>query len=161
MSTRLIGAVVVALATGTAIALQSTLNGRSGAVIGPVPTGFLVNALGGSMALLVILGTLVLVRLGLVRLPAGDSGLASWPRLLTWLAAAGFLGILIIMGISFSVQGVGVTAGLSAVIMAQLVVGLLVDRAGGAGGAEIAVSPARLAGILAMALGVWLLVPRS
>lgn len=162
MSSRIILAVLGALGTGTAIALQTTMNGRAGGVIGPIRTGLLVNATGGSMAIALVLLTILAGRLGLTSAEAlnlTDRG-ATPLQILSWVAVAGFLGILIIVGISFSVQGVGVTAGLSAVILSQLVVGLLIDSVGGAGGLAIAINLRRLAGIVAMALGVWLLVPR-
>lgn len=82
-------------------------------------------------------------------------------QIISWVALAGLLGILIIVGITFSVQGVGVTAGLSAVILSQLLVGLVIDRVGGAGGIAVAIDFRRIAGVAAMALGVWLLVPQA
>lgn len=162
MYMRVLTAVLAALATGTAIALQSTMNGRAGAVIGPIRTGILVNAVGGSMALLIVLLTVLAGGAGLI--PTGllsftGRTVPAW-RLFSWIAFAGFLGITIIVGVSFAVQGVGVTAGLSAVILAQLLVGMLIDQVGGAGGIAIAIDLRRLAGVAAMALGVWLLVPR-
>ena len=162
MSIRIILAVLAALGTGTAIALQTTFVGRAGAVIGPIRTGLLVNATGGSIALIIILLTVLTGRLGIT--PPGSFSLANSAvtpaQIMGWAAIAGLLGISIIVGISFSVQGVGVTAGLSAVILSQLVVGLLIDSFGGAGGLAIAINLRRLTGIVAMALGVWLLVPR-
>ena len=160
---RVILAVAAALATGTAIALQTTMNGRAGAVIGPIPTGILVNAVGGSMALVIVAMSVIAGRIGLVSegLLSLTGRTASAGSLLGWIAFAGFLGITIIVGISFSVQGVGVTAGLSAVILSQLLVGLLIDRIGGSGGMAVAIDLRRIAGVAAMAIGVWLLVPRT
>ena len=163
MYIRALTAVLAALATGTAIALQSTMNGRAGAVIGPIRTGILVNAVGGSMALVIVLLIALASSAGVI--PAGLLSLTGRAvpatRLFSWIAFAGFLGITIIVGVSFAVQGVGVTAGLSAVILAQLLVGMLIDQAGGAGGIAIAIDLRRLAGVAAMAAGVWLLVPRT
>lgn len=163
MSSRVILAVLAALGTGTAIALQTTMNGRAGSVIGPIRTGLLVNATGGSMALLFILLTVLAGRLGLLSpgMMSLSERTATPVQIMSWVAFAGFLGILIIVGISFSVQGVGVTAGLSAVILSQLLVGLLIDSVGGAGGFAVAINFRRLAGVAAMAIGVWLLVPRA
>ncbi len=163
MYIRVLTAVLAALATGTAIALQSTLNGRAGAVIGPIRTGILVNAVGGSMALVIVIVTVLAGRTGLI--PTGVLSLSGRTapalQVFTWVAMAGFLGITIIVGISFAVQGAGVTAGLSAVILAQLLVGMLIDQVGGAGGIAVAIDLRRIAGVVAMAAGVWLLVPRA
>lgn len=152
MNLRIVAAVAAALMTGAAIATQSSISGRVGAMIGPIRTGLLVNATGGMIALLMI---------GFVSLTGSMALRDHEPlRVVALTAAAGLLGIFIIMGISFSVQGVGVTAGLAAVIMAQLVFGMVADSLGAAGGAAIAPDLRRLAGVLAMGLGVWLLVPR-
>lgn len=156
---RILLGVLAALLTGTAIALQSTLNGRAGAVIGPIQTGLAVNALGGGVSVMVIAALFVLSRWGLTRTPfAGAAGEAR--QVFLTLLAAGLLGIVIISGISFAVQGVGVTAGLAAVILAQLLVGLIVDSAGGGSVGPIPLDLRRIAGLLAMAAGVYLLLPR-
>ena len=154
--------ILAALLTGTAIAMQSSLNGRVGAVIGPIRTGLAVNALGGSLALIVIAVLVLLARGNVIPGPfsaAREAGKVGATFLM--LLAAGFLGIIIISGISFAVQGVGVTAGLAAVILAQLVVGLVIDAVGGGSMDAIAIDLRRVAGIIAMAVGVYLLVPRG
>lgn len=157
--------VLVALATGAAIATQSTLSGKAGALIGPVRTGLLINAAGGSMALLVLAGLLLVYGREFFGTPLfgsvdGPKGAISNSVFLIT-AAAGFLGILIIVGISFAVQAAGITAGLSAVILAQLVVGMVIDSSGFASVGVIAADPRRIIGVLVMALGVYLLVPKG
>ena len=162
MNTRIILAVIVALTTGTAIAVQSTLSGRVGSFIGPIRTGMLVNMSGGLIALVAMILSWTLSRLG-TSAPGSlnlTGNTVSATELLLLILFAGFIGILIIAGVSYSVQRVGVTAGLSAVILAQLLVGLFIDRAGGAGGLAVAIDLRRLAGIAAMAVGVWLLLPQ-
>lgn len=161
MNIKILASILVALLTGSAIALQATLNGRAGAVIGPVRTGLIVNALGGSMAILIILFLFVMTRFGALNATAvpGDSVKAFYSTLpLTGLA--GFLGILIIVGISFALQAVGVTAGLSAVILAQLLLGLVIDSLGAGSTGIIAADPRRILGVIVMAIGVYLLVPK-
>jgi uncharacterized membrane protein YdcZ (DUF606 family) len=115
------------------------------------------------MAILVLLAWLFAGRLDATT--TDWIGLSSSPvptgRLLGWMAAAGFIGILVVIGVAFAVGQVGVTAGLAAVILAQLVVGLLLDRAGAATGASLTLDARRIAGLVAMAAGVWLLLPRS
>ncbi len=159
VNTRIIASVVAALITGTAIALQSSASGRAGLMIGPIRTGLLINVMGGSTAILIIL---VLWLSG--NWPAHsafiqpDGSLLSNVYVLTLLG--GWFGVTIVSGVAFSVQGVGVTAGLSAIILAQLLAGSILDAIGGAG-ITAAFDLRRLAGILAMAFGVWLLLPRA
>lgn len=174
MNIKIILSLGVALATGAAIAMQSTLNGKAGAVIGPIRTGLLVNAVGGSMALIVLLGLLLVygggffggalfpgsaVTEGVMGTGGVDGTGGSSVFLIA--AAAGFLGILIIVGISFAVQVAGITAGLSAVILAQLVVGMVIDSSGFGSAGAIAADPRRILGVLVMAMGVFLLIPKS
>ena len=153
MNYRIISAVIAAIATGIAIASQSSISGRVGGMIGPVETGLLVNAMGGMIALLTVIG---LMAAGVFSIQGHPTG-----RILALTGIAGALGILIIVGVSFSVQRVGVTAGLASIIIAQLVVGVIADALGVTGGAPVAVDLRRLAGVAAMALGVWLLVPQA
>jgi transporter family-2 protein len=157
---RLLLGVLVALLTGTAIALQSTLNGRAGAVIGAIRTGLAVNVMGGTVSLIAIIGLLLFARAGIIQPPfaAAEGELR---RTLLTVLAAGVLGIVIISGVSYAVQGVGVAAGLAAVILAQLLVGLIIDSAGGGSMGPIPLDPRRLAGVVAMGIGVFLLLPKA
>jgi uncharacterized membrane protein YdcZ (DUF606 family) len=163
MSAQTILAIFAALGTGTAIALQAMLNGRIGVSIGPVRAGLLINAIGGAMAILVVLGWLMLGQIGAAE--ADMMGLKNSSvqasRLVYLAVAAGLLGILVVTGVSFSVRTVGVTAGLAAVIVSQLVVGLLLDRMGVAGELAMVINARRVVGVVAMAIGVWLLIPRG
>lgn len=153
------------MCTGAAIAMQSSLNGKAGAVIGPIKTGLLVNAAGGSIALLLLSGLMLRYGSGFFGVPLfnspGSLEGAKETSVLLIAAGAGFLGILIIIGVSFAVQRVGITAGLSAVILAQLVVGMLIDSSGFGSAGTIAADPRRIFGVLVMALGVYLLVPKG
>jgi transporter family-2 protein len=164
MNTRSILAIAAALGTGVAIAFQATLNGRVGAIIGPFRAGLLINALGGSLAILAMAAWWCLAA-GMGTPAPGFAGVVSAPvptaRLFGWMAAAGLLGILVVVGVAFAVGTVGVTAGLAAVILAQLLVGLLLDRSGATTGTPVAIDARRIIGVVAMALGVWLLLPQG
>jgi len=154
----------VALGTGIAIAFQATLNGRAGAVVGPIRAGLLINVIGGSMSVLAVLSWLVAARIGVISSTSVSflgRASVSTGQLYGWMAAAGLLGIVVVAGVAFAVGSVGVTAGLAAVILAQLVVGLLLDRAGAATGLSVAIDARRVLGVVAMVLGVWLLLPRG
>lgn len=157
MNIKIVLSIGVALLTGAAIALQASLNGRAGAIIGPIRTGLLVNALGGSIAATALLLFFLTSRMGVNTESVELGGIQT----VGITAAAGLLGILIIIGVSFSVQGIGITAGLSAVILAQLVMGLIIDASGAAGAEIVALDLRRFAGVLVMAIGVYLLVPKA
>ena len=143
----------VALLSGLAIGLQVTLNGLAGRLIGARNTGLLVNASGGLIALLLILA-LALTRQGI-----------AWPQITrpTWtqVGLAGLLGIGIIMGIAFALPRVGVAAGLASVLLGQLAFAIVIDTLGWGGGTPIPLSLSRLAGLLLVLIGAWLLLPKS
>lgn len=141
-----------ALVTGIAIGVQSFLSGRAGTMIGPVNTGFWTNFLGGSLA-----GIMILV---LSKFVNPDIGVISRPALFITLVS-GALGILIIMGISFSISRAGMAAGMAAVIFGQFLFGVIADTLGLAGLAPIPLDLRRIIGLAVMAVSVILLLPRK
>ena len=152
MKSELILGVVGALITGAAIGAQTTLSSRTGSLINPVRTGLLTNFAGGFVAGLIVLFLL------------SRQGLQAWSiptpaRIM--LFSAGLLGIGIIMGISFSLQRTGITAGLATVILGQLSISVVVDATGWGGVEPIPIDPQRIAGLIVMALAVYLLLPRG
>ena len=150
-STLLFGA-IVALATGIAIGVQSTLSSRVGSLIGGVRTGLLTNLFGG-----VVAGVLVLVLVVI-------QGRSSWqlPSLaIIMLVVSGSLGILIITGVSFSLQRTGVAAGLATIILGQLLISGIVDTRGIGDVEPIPLTFQRVLGFAVMILAVFLLMPKE
>ena len=152
MRLSIITGVVIATLTGIAIAVQSTITSRVGAQIGDVRTGILTNTLGG-----VIAGGLMLVWL----LRDGPEAWKVPPVLMGATALSGLLGILIITGISFSLQRAGVAAGLAGVIFGQLVLSTMIDSIGIGGVEPIPLTWMRILGLLVTGLGVYLLLPKD
>ena len=152
MKLSIITGAIVALLTGIAIATQSTITSRVGAQIGDIKTGLLTNTLGGLAA-----GTLMLIWLiregpQTWKLPTAAVGIT---------AISGILGILIITGISFSLQRAGIAAGLASVIFGQLILSTIIDSFGLGGTAPIPLSGARILGLISIGFGVYLLLPKS
>jgi uncharacterized membrane protein YdcZ (DUF606 family) len=143
---------IAALVTGIAIGIQSFLSGQAGTMIGPVNTGFWTNFLGGSLAgiLILILSKFVNPNIGIITRPA---------FIITFIAGA--LGILIIMGISFSIARAGMAAGLAAVIFGQFLFGVIADTIGLAGVSAIPLDLRRIVGLVIMAISVFLLLPQK
>lgn len=151
MKTILIG-LSTALLTGLAIGIQATLSSRSGEIIGSVRTGLLTNFLGGSIA-----GIIILILIFI-------SGTENWKipsKALIMVSSAGLLGILIITGVSFSLQRVGVTAGLAIIIMGQMILSVIIDTKGIGGAEPITLSFSRLAGLLLLGVSIYLLLPKE
>ena len=150
-NTLLIGT-LTALITGVLIATQATLSSRGGSIIGPIRTGILTNLGSGLFAIVFMLVTIVWRTLEWRNLPQATV----WTLLFS-----GGLGILIVIGVSFSLRYTGVTAGTAAIILGQLLISMLVDATGLSGQAPIPVTWQRIAGLLVMGLAVFLLLPRK
>ena len=151
MKITIIAGAIAALLTGMAIGTQSTITSRVGSLIGDVRTGLFTNFIGGAIAGLLILFLLVREGSQTLKIPGLVFGL---------IIISGLLGIFIITGISFSLQRAGIAAGLATVILGQLVLSTLIDTFGIGGIAPIPLSFQRLLGLLVIAIGVYLLLPR-
>lgn len=147
----LIGA-LVALLTGIAIAVQSTMTSRVGSLIGDFRTGILTNTMGGIAA-----GSLMLIWL----LREGPETWKVPPIALGITAISGILGVLIITGISFSLQRAGIAAGLASVILGQLALSMVIDTVGLGGAEPIPLTTARILGLGITGVGVYLLLPKT
>lgn len=143
---------VVALATGIAIGMQSTLSSRIGSLLGNFRTGIFMNFVGG-----IIAGIILLV----ITFMQGKAWWQISTPALIMLIAAGALGIAIITGVSFSLQRTGVAAGLATIILGQLILSIIVDTKGFVGVMPIPLTWQRVVGLIVVAGGVYLLLPRS
>lgn len=152
MKLSIVTGALVALLTGIAIATQSTLTSRVGSLIGDIRTGILTNTMGGIVA-----GTIMLVWL----LRDGPQAWKVPPLVLGITTISGILGVLIITGISFSLQRAGIAAGLASVILGQLILSTIIDSIGIGGAVPIPLSPARIFGLVFAGVGVYLLLPRA
>ena len=146
-------ALLIALLSGLAIGTQASLNSTIGKITGATLTGLLVNFLGGLAAGLF---------LAVVYLRQGTAAFSSiHVSTLGIIIASGLLGIGIITGVAYALPKTGVAAGLSAIIAAQMVVALVVDTLGLAGGRPIPLDWARIIGIGLLALGMWAILPKG
>lgn len=152
MNDEVIIGVLGALGTGLAIGAQSTLSSLIGALIGNLRTGFFMNFIGGIIAGLFILGMTLSHGKTYWQLP----GRAVW-----MLVIAGALGIAIITGVSFSLQRTGVAAGLATIILGQMVVSVIVDATGAGGARVIPFTWQRGLGLVVIAAGVFLILPKK
>jgi transporter family-2 protein len=145
-------ALLVAIGSGLLIGTQATMTNRIGELIGSMRAGFLINMAGGTTAVLIVLALLISRKAGNWNLSNGVIALG---------LIAGALGVLIIAGIAFSLQGTGVAAGVASLVMGQMIVGTIVDTNGIGGVEPIPLSLQRVAGLAVMALAIYLLLPRG
>jgi bacterial/archaeal transporter family-2 protein len=139
--------IVLALLTGALIAVQSSWNGVAAKQFGAINTGLLSLAAGGLVAMVILA-----IKRGV---PSDALRSSAW-----YVIGAGVLGIVILAGISFVVQRVGVTAGLAGVILGQLFVAFLIDTLGW-GGTAIPLETRRVIGLLLLSVAVYLVLPRA
>ena len=144
--------VIAALFTGIMIGGQATLSGRLGAIIGPIRTGLIMNVMGGLLAFIVFVITLVL--------PIVKEEGTITPRAWAMLIVGGLFGVFIVVGVSFSITRVGVTAGLSTIILGQMLVSTIVDASGWGGVEPIPLTMSRVLGLLVLGFAVYLLLPK-
>ena len=152
MSAYLIFGIIGALLTGLTIGTQATLSSRIGTLIGTLRTGVLMNFVGGGVAGVIFLILVLINGKTYAKAPAH-----AW----LLLVIAGTLGIMVITGVSFSTQRAGVAAGMAAIILGQMVVSLIADSRGWGGAAPIPVTLPRIIGLLLLAGGVFLLIPKK
>ena len=140
--------IAVALGSGLAIGIQSTLFTLIGRAIGPVRASLVLNVTGGFVAGIVLLAAL------------GIGGTKQWnvPRttLITAVIAV-TLGLFIVTGVSLAFQRTGLAVGIATVVLGQMLIGVVVDALGLAGTQAIPVDLRRLLGLAVMTIAIVLL----
>jgi bacterial/archaeal transporter family-2 protein len=142
-------AVALAVAAGLAGSVQVAVMGRFGGRIGVVEALTFSTAiqLGLSLAILLV------ARLGF-------GGLGGAVRAPAWMWLGGLMGLTVVFSITFAQPRIGATATIGILIAGQLIMGALIDRYGWFGVDQIALSPARLIGIVLLGIGAALSLVR-
>ena len=141
-----------AFATGIAISLQAYLSGKAGSMVGPIKTGLWTNFLGGVLAGLIILA---------VQFLSKDTNNPLTKNSLGLILISGALGIIIITGIAYSINLAGVTAGVAAVFLGQMVLSVIIDTMGWGSFDPIPLDSRRIIGLIIMSISVVLLLPHE
>lgn len=137
--------ILVGIAGGIAVALQSPLASLLSQRMGILESIFIVH-LGG--AILSLLPLLVL----------GGGRLAQW-RSAPWYAlGAGLFGLVVITAVSVAIPRVGVAVAVTTVVAGQVLMSAILDNFGWLGAAVRPLDASRLLGLAIVMLGVWLTV---
>ena len=137
--------ILIGLAGGAAVGLQSPLASMISQRLGIFESVFIVHV-GGAMVALI---PLVLM---------GGGKLSEW-RSLPWYAlCAGVFGLIVIAAISFMIPRIGVAASITAIVAGQLLVGMFLDHYGLLGASVRPLDLTRVFGISVVLFGVWLTV---
>jgi transporter family-2 protein len=143
---------IVALGSGLAIGIQSTLFTVIGRSIGPVRASLIVNVTAGIIAGVILMGALAI------------QGRAQWSipgSTLRSSVIAVILGLFIVAGISLAFQRTGLAAGVVTVFLGQMLISVIVDALGLAGGETVPLDLRRVVGLIVMAVAIVLLVPQK
>ena len=142
-------AVALAIAAGLAGSVQVAVMGRFGGQIG------VLEALTFSTAVQLCLSLAILL---VAR--TGFGGLGGAFRAPAWMWLGGLMGLTVVFSITFAQPRIGATATIGILIAGQLIMGALIDRYGWFGVDQIALSPARLIGIVLLGIGAALSLVR-
>lgn len=141
--------IAIALGTGLAIGIQSAFFTLIGRAVGPVRASLMVNLAAGLVGGLIVAGAIAI---------QGREGWAVSRGTLFQILGAVLLGLFIVAGVTFAFQRIGVAAGIATLFLGQMVVGVVVDTIGLAGGDPIPLDLRRILGLVVMAVAVALLV---
>ncbi len=137
--------ILIGLAGGIAVGLQSPLSSLMSQRIGTLESVFIVH-LGGAIAALLPL------------LIYSGGKLSQW-RTVPWYAlVAGVFGLVVIGAVSYMIPRIGVAASITTIVAGQLLVGTILDHFGLLGAAERSLDLTRILGLGVVLVGVWLTV---
>ncbi len=137
--------ILVGLAGGVAVGLQSPMASMITQRLGIFESVFIVHMGGAVIALLPLLFY-------------SGGKLSQW-RSVPWYAlGAGIFGLIVIGAISYMIPKVGVAASITTIVAGQLLVGILLDHFGLLGASVRSLDLTRIIGIVVVLAGVWLTV---
>jgi bacterial/archaeal transporter family-2 protein len=140
-------AAILMVVAGGFIALQSPINSHLGRAVGAIQGAFVSFAVGTAVLLLAAL------------VARGGLGQISGVRDVTWIyLTGGILGAGYVTTALLSVRSLGTGGVIAATIAGELTVAVLIDQFGWFGVTQQVITPARVAGIVLLALGVLLVV---
>ncbi len=149
MSARLLILFAIGIAAGALVAVQSVLNAALGKRAGDL----------GS--LLVLASISVVAILPVVLVFPGASNFRNLPGLSQWyLYLGGVVGMLIVAAPIFLVPRIGATATLTAVVVGQLTLAVVIDHFGLLGVPRNELTITRILGVIILALGTLLIVKK-
>lgn len=137
--------ILVGLAGGIAVGLQSPMASMITQRLGIFESVFIVHIGGAIIALIPLL------------FYAGGK-LPQWRSVPWYTLGAGVFGLVVIAAISYMIPRVGVAASITTVVAGQLLVGMILDHFGLLGATVRTLDITRLVGMAVVLFGVWLTV---
>lgn len=149
MSARLLALFAIGIAAGALVAIQSVLNAALGKRAGDL----------GSLLILASISVVAILPLIFI-FPSGSNfrglpGLSQW-----YLYLGGVVGMLIVAAPIFLVPRIGATATLTALVVGQLTLAVIIDHFGLLGVPRNELTITRILGVLILVLGTLLIVKK-
>ena len=138
-------AIFIAAAGGMAVAIQAQFMGLMDRSIGNVEAVFITYCGGG----LLIAGLMLLMRGG---------NLGEWRNIPWYALTSGIFGLIIVGSIGFSVPRLGLVAGMTIIVAAQLITGAVLDHFGLLGADPRPLDLTKMLGMGVLVVGIWLTI---
>jgi transporter family-2 protein len=143
--------VVVAIITGGVFGVVTALEGNIARTVGAINASLLEHSIAGLISIPAIIFIIY----------SGRLGWNSAKSVLPLSAVVGVLVLVAVAGVAFAMPRLGVTAGNMAIILGQMTIVILIDTFGWAGYTIIPLTLPRIAGLLLMFAGIYLVLPRE
>ncbi len=137
--------IIIAAVGGAAVALQSQFMGLMDKNIGTRESVFITYASGGILAAAIMLA-------------ARGGNLKAWHGVPWYALCSGVVGLVIVGTIGYTVPRMGLSKAFTIMVSSQFVVAALLDHFGLLGAALRPLDFTRLAGIVVLIVGVWLIM---
>jgi len=136
--------ILIGLIGGVAVGLQSPISGAMGQRIGPAASSFIIH-LGGLIATTALL------------LARGGEKIRAWHTVPWYMLVAGVFGLVLFLTINVTLPRLGGAMMITLIIVGQLAVGVAIDHFGLLGVTPRPVDLVRVAGMLVLVAGAYLI----
>lgn len=137
--------VIAAIIGGIAAALQAQFTGVMDRGIGTIESVFITYGSGGLLV-------------GLLMVAQRGGNLAGWQTVPWYVLSTGVLGLVIVGTIGYTVPRLGIVTAFTIIVATQFVLGALIDHFGLLGAQVRLLDLPRLAGVVVLLAGVWLII---
>ncbi len=142
-----IAALILALISGIAMAVQGGINSALGKIVGLLEATFIVH-----FTAAIFVGVMLFI------LNMGGNGFTKISDVPWYLWSGGLIGVLITYGVVASIPKVGVSVATTAIIVGQVTTAMLIDYFGFFGLEKISISWIKFLGVVLLALGARLML---
>ncbi len=137
--------ILIGILGGLAVGMQGPIVASMSQRIGSAAGSFVVHVSGAILSGLLLIGR-------------GGENIQHWRELSWYMLGSGFFGLVLYLTLNHTMPRLGATTALALIIIGQLAMGLIIDQFGLFGAAVRHVDVVRLAGVVLLILGGYLIV---